>query len=934
MISFYRNFKSCFILILLLISLASNVEAAKGSNRHTATLSLDNGLDVFLISDPDVHRSCAALSVGIGHLYDPFEKQGLAHYLEHMLFLGTKKYPDVGSYKKYLDEYSGSSNAYTAGAVTNYFFEVSHEGFNGALDRFSDFFKSPLFDKTYSAREVEAVNNEHQKNKLSDGWRGMFIENRLSEPGHPLTKFGTGNLETLAGDNTEALQTIYKEFYAASNMKLAMLSNMPLELMVKAARDNFSEIPDHEVKHPEISADYRKPLNGNYRLLKVKTIKDVRSLSIDFPTIRLVDFKDSKPASIVGSVLGYEGKGSLLSKLKEEGLVSGLSAGGGSEHHNINSFGVSASLTPKGLKEYKKILNLVFAYINKIREYGIQEYTFKENQTMAQINFDWKSPDEGMHFIADKAEKMHDYELNEMETLPYLITRHDPAGYKALLDTLIPENALITLSHNAAKTDQTVPYYDAEYSFQKVGGKEFDDLKNPLKVADITYPEKNDFIPYHLDLIEEPPHLVHDDSLARIWFKFDNKFKQPKMYLSFLIETPLTYRNPENIEFANLYEAAVSEGLNEIVYPIQMAGLSYSLGVGEKGVTLTIGGYSERIDDLLMLVIKNLKDIKIDNQKFNNIKESMIRGLENQKLDKAYARGGYYNRLIWLDKFFTEEEKLEALKIITLADLKTYTGKLFKKVFITGVAHGNWTDEKVKESVNLLLKELNSKPLPEKERFEQIVEVLKPGERYKFSREVEDNNSSMAYAIQVGEKSFDLQARTAIVSSVIENDFYTQMRTNQQLGYIVWSFHHLIEKRLFFRLVIQSSTHDPFDISNRVNEWLLNSGKLFTGLTDEEFERHRQGLIVSLEKEADSIGSALVELYALATEEEGDFQHKEKLIAAVKNLTKEDIVKTAREIFMNPETPRIEVLMRAKGSKVAIPDGVISEVSEFKNRKK
>ncbi|SVC52042.1 uncharacterized protein METZ01_LOCUS304896, partial [marine metagenome] len=162
----------CLVALVLFFLFVITAEAVKGDKRETKTFSLKNGLDILLISDPDVHRSAAALSVGVGHLHDPPEKQGLAHYLEHMLFLGTKKYPEVGSFKKFLDEHSGGSNAYTGGDITNYFFQVSHDGFGIALDRFSDFFKAPLFEKKYSEREVKAVNNEHQKNKLNDGWRG------------------------------------------------------------------------------------------------------------------------------------------------------------------------------------------------------------------------------------------------------------------------------------------------------------------------------------------------------------------------------------------------------------------------------------------------------------------------------------------------------------------------------------------------------------------------------------------------------------------------------------------------------------------------------------------------------------------------------------------------------------------------------------------
>lgn len=926
-----KVFKASLAFFFSLILFVSVVEAVKGDKRVIKTLTLSNGLDVFLVSDPDVHRSAAALAVGAGHLYDPKEKQGLAHYLEHMLFLGTQKYPEVGSYKKYLDEHSGASNAYTSGNITNYFFQVSHEGFNEALDRFSDFFKAPLFDKKYAEREVKAVNNEHEKNKLNDGWRGNFVANLMSEPGHPLAQFGTGDKNTLAGDNRPDLLKFYKKYYAASNMKLALISNAPLEVLSAKAGKYFSDIENRPVKTPEVSPHFRKPLKDGYRLLKIKTIKDIRSLEIDFPTIRLLDHKSGKPASIVGSVLGYEGKGSLLSKLKEEGLVLGLSAGGGTIHPDINSFGINISLTEKGLKEYEQVLEMIFSYIDMVKKYGIQKYTFEQAQAMAQINFDWKNPDEGMGYIAGKASLMHDYALNEVEKLPFLFTEYQPEAYKAVLDTLVPENAMVVLSHNKAEFDQKAPYYNAEYSLRKVKGKKFERLVRPAKIEGAFYPEKNSFIPYNLELIDEAPHLVRDDALAKVWFKYDHRFKQPKVYLTYQIETPYTYRSPRNFQLAKLYGAAVREGLNELVYPIQMAGLSYSLSVGKKGVVLTIGGYSERITDLLKLVTQNLMEIKIDSQKFNNIKEAMVRGLKNQKLGQAYARGGYYNWLMLLEDQYTDEQKLQALLPLSLDDVKSYAQKLYEKVFVTGMIHGNYNDEKAVESTKILLDSLKSQPLAEEERYEQIVETMPKGERFRFSREVEDNNNSLAYAIQVGDKDPELLAQVSMLASIVESDFYTQMRTNQQLGYIVWSFQQRMEDRVFFRLVIQSSTHGPFEMSRRVNAWLKSMEKLFAELSDHEFERHRQALIVGLEKEGDSIGAVLSDLYSYAVDEKGDFNYKKKLIQAVKKVKKEDVTSRAGQVFLDLETPRLEVLMRAKGSKEKVPEGVITEVSQFKN---
>lgn len=66
---------------------------------------------------------------------DPSRLPGLAHFCEHMLFLGTEKYPSENEYSKFLSEHGGGSNACTYSDHTNYYFDVVPEHFGGALDR-------------------------------------------------------------------------------------------------------------------------------------------------------------------------------------------------------------------------------------------------------------------------------------------------------------------------------------------------------------------------------------------------------------------------------------------------------------------------------------------------------------------------------------------------------------------------------------------------------------------------------------------------------------------------------------------------------------------------------------------------------------------------------------------------------------------------------
>jgi len=108
------------------------------------------------------------MTVNIGSLEDPDDRNGLAHFLEHMLFLGTETYPNVEEYRAYLSKNGGTQNASTSMLETTYYFNCSNEALEGALDRFSKFFISPLFDEKYVQKEMNAVDSEHEKNKKEE----------------------------------------------------------------------------------------------------------------------------------------------------------------------------------------------------------------------------------------------------------------------------------------------------------------------------------------------------------------------------------------------------------------------------------------------------------------------------------------------------------------------------------------------------------------------------------------------------------------------------------------------------------------------------------------------------------------------------------------------------------------------------------------------
>jgi secreted Zn-dependent insulinase-like peptidase len=78
---------------------AEDILKSPNDLRQYQALTLANGIKVLLVSDPNTELAAAALDVNVGYFSDPADRPGLAHFLEHMLFLGTKKYPDPASFR-------------------------------------------------------------------------------------------------------------------------------------------------------------------------------------------------------------------------------------------------------------------------------------------------------------------------------------------------------------------------------------------------------------------------------------------------------------------------------------------------------------------------------------------------------------------------------------------------------------------------------------------------------------------------------------------------------------------------------------------------------------------------------------------------------------------------------------------------------------------
>ncbi|MCR6554993.1 insulinase family protein, partial [Aeromonas sp. CPF2-S1] len=231
--------------------------ASPNDHRRYHYLELANRLRVLLICDPETDKSAASLAVNTGHFDDPADRQGMAHFLEHMLFLGTRTYPKPGEYQQFMSRHGGSNNAWTGTEFTNFFFDIDNGFFEAGLDRFSQFFICPTFAPEWVDKERNAVDSEYRLKLQDDVRRSYQVHKETVNPDHPFSKFSVGNLDTLADlpgrDLRSDLIAFYETHYSADRMALVMLSPAPIETQLAWCDRFFGAIPDRRLGPPVLS---------------------------------------------------------------------------------------------------------------------------------------------------------------------------------------------------------------------------------------------------------------------------------------------------------------------------------------------------------------------------------------------------------------------------------------------------------------------------------------------------------------------------------------------------------------------------------------------------------------------------------------------------------------------------------------------------------
>ncbi len=914
-------------------------QKSENDKRSYRYITLTNQLRVLLISDPETEKSAASLDVAIGANQNPPEREGLAHFLEHMLFLGTEKYPEAGEYQAFVAKHGGTYNAYTAAENTNYFFDIENSQLEPALDRFAQFFIAPLFTAEYVDRERNAVHSEYVAKLKDDARKEWDIYRELINPANPSSLFSVGNHTTLAdrdGNSVRAeLVAFYEQYYSAHLMNLVVIGREDLEALETLVKTRFAKIPQRQVTLPETYPALFAP-DFLPASVEIKPEKELRQLTFSFPIANPDVHYAYKTYEYIGHLLGYEGKGSLLALLKRLGWAESLYAGVGMKNRQQALFQIGLELTPEGVFAREQIVSLVFHAIEQIRTRGLSEWRYEELKQLADMNFRFLEKEPPAATASRLSASMKIYAPEDVLRGDYIYKDYSEKHLQQSLAYLRPNNLLLVLSSPEVKAYRVSPYYAAPFSV-RAGIPAVADLKPGVK-AELVLPEKNVFIPRRLNVkstsmleekntvVESKPSLIVNNGLVRTWFLQDRQFNQPKAIINLRIKSPLVAADAQGAANAQLFAALLTDQLIDVSYPASLAGLSSSITAHSRGFDIKISGYSGRQSLLLDKVVAAIRAAKFDPERYTNVKNDLLRRLRNEKKNLPFQVIAKQVPVLQYDPYWGNEELIATLETQPQDQFQRFAGRFLIDAKIDALFYGNYFKSEALKLSALIEHELlgrqTERQLPVANALLLPKGLSKP---WLYQERLDHTDHVVELFIHSPSASIKDSAHMQLIRQIVQPEFFNQLRTEKQLGYIVAAIPmplRTVEATLF---IVQSPTANESMLFTEIDQFLMAQADKLT----QHFEQNQLSLVKKISEPPRSLMEQADRYWDSVIMGDDSFTRRTDLALAVGAITPTSLTDYFRETFMQKNRR----LWLSTGT-IDHPDGffVIDDIKAYKEQ--
>ncbi|KAK1519789.1 insulin-degrading enzyme [Colletotrichum abscissum] len=498
-------------------------------------------------------------------------------------------------------------------------------------------------------------------------------------------------------------------------------------------------------------------------------------------------------------------------------------------------------------------------------------------------------------------------------------------------------------------TEEKETWYGTDYRQEKIPDDFMAEIKKAAsstasdRLAELHLPRKNKFIPTKLDVekkeVQEPavaPRIVRNDSIARVWFKRDDTFWVPKADLIISCRNPSIYSTAENAVKAKLFTDLVRDALEAYSYDAELAGLQYSFALDARGLFLKLTRYNDKFAVLSEKVLVTIRDLRIKDERFEIIKERLSRGYNNQELRQPFHQVSDYTTWLNSERHYVVEESLTELPNIASEDVRQFRKQMLSQMHIESYVHGNLYKEDALKLTDMIETILKPRELPRLQLPVIRSLVLPAGSNYVYKKTLKDPanvNHCIEVWLYVGDKSDRItRAKTMLLEQMTEEPAFNQLRTKEQLGYVVFSGLRSFSTTYGFRFIIQSE-RTPEYLESRIEAFLNHFANNLDSMSETDFEGHKRSLIVKCLEKLKNLDQESDRHWAQIASGYYDFELAQDNAAHIKSLTKAEMVEFFQQYIKPGSSTRakLSVHLHAQASSSteteATMDGIKTEES-------
>jgi len=892
-----------------------NIIKPKIDKRDYEYFILDNELEVVFINDIEANTSGVSLSVGCGSYENEIE--GCAHFLEHMLFMGTEKYPDENYYKSFIDLHNGSTNAYTAHDHTNYYYTINPNYLEESLDIFSEFFISPLFNESSLLREINAVNSEHEKNVLNDYRRENQIITKLCVDNSPISKFATGTEETLNIKNIRnIIIDFYNKYYSSNIMKLVVYySGHNKDSIINKIKSCFNNIINKKVIINRNTLD--KHLITN-KIVNILPINDINVYTFLFELDINTNIINYNLLSYIYYLLSHKGKNTLCNYLKKNAIIMNITINTAYRLDNKCIYKITFNLYDNDVN-LNELIKLFFNYI-KILYDSIDTQQFitilNEQQTLNDIDFEKCQIDSIIDYVSNMSENLIRYNYNREHILQYdfiignfldndVLINEFRNIFKNILDN---DFTILHISKNINLTNNKLEkYYNIKYTINDLDLKidnnnnvinnfNFPDIYKPIAQSHILLNDNQD------TPINNIPMKIYEDNNIKYYLK--KNFVSYDLITSIKILKNNIFDTPKNyikyIVFNKVFELLYYDFL----YNLDKNSYSLGIDIDKDNYEINISCNYLNITSILKQYIQYLKDffnkntdISDVNKKIIIIKKKLLEYYKNKLYSSPLEKLNDYKDLLLFNNTIKDELIIEELeKNITYDDIIDINLFNTSNIII-------YTDGNINETYSLELFNLIKNEYVFNEKNNKLISINLKNINKTINKEILNNNSEETnnyinisyYISNIYKKALynDDFVNTLIFNKIVSNLFFDTVRTKEQYGYYVASDYSIVgnynEQYLVYEFNIMSSK-TVNELEKRILEFVNNEiKKIINNISKDMLYHIKKSIKETLLVPPNNLTESFSFNYSLINNEIYMFNKKKIVAEQLENVTKKSL---------------------------------------------